>query len=126
MRHFALQRLVRLTLYAALAHCTLACGADSDHRPPIGTPTGPVGPIVTEGGSSSVGGQAGTSPSVGGGAIGVTGGGFDVAAGGANPFGVGGTGSAGRDPFGVGGAFTGSDPFGIGGIPSGISGTSSF
>jgi len=139
MRHFALQRLTRLTLYATLAHGALACGADTDRGPPIGSPRGPGGPIVSEGGATNLGGQAGANSSFGGSAPGVSGGAFNASAGafdatagafnasagGGNAFAAGGAlGSAGRDPFGVGGGR--GDPFGIAGTPSASAGASSF
>ncbi|HET7541504.1 MAG TPA: hypothetical protein VFK05_16625 [Polyangiaceae bacterium] len=126
MPHFVFQRFVRLTLYATLARCALACGADSDHGPPIGSPTGPAGPVITEGGSANPGGQGGANPTLGGSATSLVGGGFDTATGGSNSFGAAGVASAGRDPFGIGGAVSGSDPFGSGGTASPFSGMSSF
>jgi len=125
MPHFASQRFVRLTLYATLARCALACGADSDHGPPIGSPRGPLEPVITEAGSANPDGQAGTKTSAGGSATSLSAGGFNAQTGGSNSFATAGTG-AGRGPFGIGGAFSGSDPFASGGTPSAFSGTSSF
>ncbi len=130
MRHFAIQRLARLTLYATLARCALACGADSDHGPPIGAPTGPV--IVDEGGNSNGngpgnGGQPG-NPNGGAAANGASGTFNTAANGGTGQFEVGGNGNGGGNPFGVGGSSTG-DPFGSAGLnttPSGFSGSSAF
>jgi hypothetical protein len=123
MTHFVLQRCARLALYATLARCALACGADTDHGPPIGSPTGPVGPVVNEAGSTASNGQAGNQ-NAGGASPGTTpelGGAFDSAAGGATVFGFGGNGSAGRDPFGIGGSGPDNNPFGSGGSVSSFS-----
>lgn len=128
MRHIALQG-ARLVLYATLAHCALACGADTDHGPPIGSPPGPTGPVVNDGGRFDGGGQGGANQNTGGGNPGVTPGitGGTLGAAGNDSIGIGGSGVAGGDPFGVGGAATGgSNPFGIAGTPSAFSGTSSF
>lgn len=126
MRHFVLQRFVRLALYATLARCALACGADTDHGPPIGSPTGPIGPVVSEAGSSASAGQAGNN--TGGASIGTSpdfGGAFNSATGG-SAFGAGGSGSAGRDQFGVGGSGPSTDPFGAGGSVTASFGGSPF
>ncbi|HEX2672370.1 MAG TPA: hypothetical protein VHM25_15925, partial [Polyangiaceae bacterium] len=92
MRHFVLQRCVYLALYATLARCALACGADTDHGPPIGSPTGPVGPVVSEAGSSASAGQTGNH--TGGANTGTTpeleGGTFNGSSGSASVFGTGG------------------------------------
>jgi hypothetical protein len=127
MRLFARQQLAHLALFATLARCALACGADSDHPPPIGSPTVPTVPIVEGGGSSAGGstGQPGTS--LAGAAATIDSGGSSFGSGG-SPFGSGGgsplgNGSAGGSPFGTGGSATASDPFGIGGSTfSGFSG----
>jgi hypothetical protein len=114
MRLFARQRFAHLALYATLGHCALACGADTDRAPPIGSPTGPIGPIVEKGGNSSAdnAGQPGTS--LAGGAATTIGTGGDTPGTGGARFGVAGN-SAGGNAFGSGGSTTGSDPFGIGG-----------
>jgi len=118
MAHLAVQWFARLTLCATIAHCALACGADSDHGPPIGAPTGPIGPIINEGGSTNGSGGAGQS---GGNAnagpnVGTSGSPDVVGIGGSAPFG---NGSAGRDPFT-------DNPFGIGGTPSASAGLGPF
>jgi len=118
MRHFGFQRLARFSLCTLLAHCALACGADTDHGPPIGSPTGPGGPVVVEGGGFGGLGQGGSSANTGGNATGTIAGASNTEVGGADSFGIGGDGSAGRDPFGIAGAST--DPFGIGGNPSAL------
>jgi len=128
MRHFAVQRCARLTLYATLAHCLLACGADDEHGPPIGAPTGPV---VNEGGSSNAGANAGGgTPGAGapaiGGPVGASGAFGTAGAAASNPFGTAGDGSAGRDSFGIGGSGSGSDRFGGAGSPNAFAGTSFF
>ena len=127
MRHFVLQRCVRLALYATLAHCALACGADTDHGPPIGSPTGPIGPVVSEAGSPASAGQAGTN--TGGASVGTTsdlGGVFNTATGGSSVFGTGGNGTGGRDPFAVGGSGPSNNPFGAGGTVTASFGGSAF
>jgi len=96
MRHFAIQSVARLMLYASFARCAWACGADGDHGPP----TGPIGPIIIEGGASS--GGAATGGAAPNGMSGDSA--FNVA--GAR-FGAGGDGSAGRELFGTGGSGTG-------------------
>jgi hypothetical protein len=130
MRHFAFRRFAHLTLYATLACCASACGADSDHGPPIGSPTGPIGPIVNEGGAFSGGGSAGqpgVNANAGQPGFGPSGGAFNQpGSSGANSFGIGGTGSAGRDSFGVAGFGPGSDPFGVGGSLNASGGASFF
>ena len=133
MRHFSVQRFARLTLYAALAQCALACGADSDHGPTIGAPTVPIGPVIDEsggassqaGGSSQSGnpGQPDPIPGTGGAAADATAGAFG--SGGRDSLGTAGNGSAGRDPFGIAGSSS-SDPFGIAGGPSASAGLGSF
>lgn len=125
MRHFALRQLARFSLCAALAHSVLACGADTDHGPPIGSPPGPTGPIVVEAGGYAGTGQGGANSNAAGGATVTSGGSFDPGAAGTTQFGAGGSGGAG-DPFGVGGTATGSDPFGIGGSSSPSFGGSPF
>ena len=107
MRHFAVQRCAPLILCATLAQCLVACGADTDHGPVIGIPSGATGPVVVEGAGNGSGGanQGGSAPG------GANGGAFDSGAG--NSFGLGGNGTGGSDRFGTGRA--GSDPFGIGG-----------
>jgi hypothetical protein len=119
MRLFARQQFAHLALFATLARCVLACGADTDHAPPIGSPT-PTGPIVEQGGSSS-GGVTGRPGD------GFAGGAATIGSGG-NPatFGTGGdasfAGNGSGNTFGSGGSATASDPFGVGGTSSGFSG----
>jgi hypothetical protein len=125
MRHFAVQRFVRLTLYATLAHCALACSADDDRSPPIGAPTGPTEPVITGGGAfnGGSGGQPGANPNDGAANTGTNGGVFNLpGAAGASSFGA--TGGTGRDPFGIAGS--GTAPFGIAGAASASAGTSFF
>ncbi|HYP75845.1 MAG TPA: hypothetical protein VER12_07820 [Polyangiaceae bacterium] len=126
MKHSAFQRLTALTMFTALAHCTLACGADTDRNPPIGAPPGP-GPVVSEAGAPNgggAGGQPGSNAS-GGVATSIGGNVFDSAGtGGSNVFGTGTAGAG--EPFGIGGSGPGSGPFGIAGTPSPFSGASSF
>jgi hypothetical protein len=122
MRHFAVQRFARLTLYATLTHCALACSADDDRSPPIGAPTGPIEPVITGGGafSGGSGGQPGANPIAGAANNGTNGGAFNLpGAAGASPFGNGG-----RDPFGIAGS--GTAPFGIAGTANASAGTSFF
>src|SRR5690349_4252448 len=91
MRHFAVQRFARLTLYATLAHCVLACSADDDRSPPIGAPTGPIEPPVNQGGafSGGSGGQLGAIPGAGATNNGPNGGAFNLpGAAGASSFGA--------------------------------------
>ena len=93
MGHFVVQPFARLALYATLASCALACGCGADGG--RGPPTGPIGPIITEGGSSNGGGSAGGA-SGGATANGTSGSPFnaaDLESSGA--FGTGGNGSAG-------------------------------
>jgi len=129
MRHFILQRCVHLALYATLARYVVACGADTDHGPPIGSPTGPSGPVVSEAGASARAGAPGNQ-NTGGASVGTTselgGGTFNSATGGTGAFGTGGDGSAGRDQFGVGGSGPGTNPFGAGGSVSASFGGSPF
>ena len=123
MTHFSVQRFARLVLYATLSNFALACGADSDHGPPIGSPTGPTGPVVGEAGNfngAGTGGQFG-NPSAGAPAVDPSGGSFNTGTAGGAAFG---TGGSGNDPFGIGGSETGSDPFGIGGGAPGTPGAS--
>jgi hypothetical protein len=111
MTHFTFQRVARLTLYATLAHCASACGADTDRSPPIGSPD-PIPPVLSEGGAFTGGGSGGqTSANQNGGGTAVGAGAFNTGAGGGR-FGSAGTAS---DPFGTGGFGSGTDPFGIGG-----------
>src|SRR6478609_1951798 len=119
MRLFARPQFARLALFATLARCALACGADTDHAPPIGSPT--PGPIVEQGGSPSGGGSTGR-PGDGRPGDGLGGGAATIGSGG-NPatFGAGGDASfAGNasgidNNFGRGGSAAASDPFGVGG-----------
>ncbi|HYQ01990.1 MAG TPA: hypothetical protein VER96_25125 [Polyangiaceae bacterium] len=112
MRHLTRQRCAQLALYATLARCALACGADTDRGPPIGSPPGPDGPVIHEAGSTGVaGGQTSSNPNTGGSTAVELGGASSVDTGG-SAFGAGGSPSAGRDPFGVGGSSTGPSPFG--------------
>jgi len=125
MGHSAVKRFTLLTLFAVLAHCALACGAGSDHGPVIGSPTGPTGPIVNEGGTfggAGGPGQPGSNPIAGATALG-TSGASNTGAGG-DLFVTAGNGSAGREPFGTSGS--GSDPFGIAGSPTASGGIGQF
>ncbi|HEY0465684.1 MAG TPA: hypothetical protein VGC79_15830 [Polyangiaceae bacterium] len=120
MRLFALQRTAQLALSVTLAYGALACGADTDHGPTIGSPTGPIGPVVVEAGTSSVGGQGGNSNN--GTTVPGSGGTFNNGSGGSGVFGTAGNGIVGNagngtgntDPFGIGGSPT--SPFGAGGF----------
>lgn len=120
-----------MALCATLAHCALACGADSDHGPPIGSPTGPVGPITNEGGSSNGTGGAGTNANAGTGANpaidGTSGGALNgPGSAGASSLGIAGANGPGGDAFGSGGFATGSDPFARAGGLNAAGGTSFF
>ena len=122
MKPIAVPPFARLKLYATLAQFTLACGGDGGHGPP----TGPIGPIISEGGNSSSGASTGGA-SVGAVPDGMSGGVLSVAGiTNRDPSGTGGDGSAGRDPFGSGGSGTGSDRSGSAGTPSPFGGASSF
>jgi len=123
MRHSTAQQFLRLILYAPLAGCTWSCGADSDHGPPIGSPPGPVGPIVVEAGGSSAG-RSSTNPNAGTGMTEPNGGASDNA--GTDSQGFAGSGSAGRDPFGVGGSGTQRAPSGSAGTPNASGGLAPF
>ena len=107
MRLFARQQFAHLALFATLARCTLACGADTDHAPPIGSPT-PTGPIVEQGGGSPSGGGSTGRPGdgLGGGAatIGTSGNPATLGTGGDASFA--GNGSGGDNTFGSGGSAT--------------------
>lgn len=119
MRLFAPQRFAHLALYATLTRCVLACGADTDHGPTIGSPTGPQGPVVIEAGGSFGGGQGSVNPGTGD-PINGTGGTLDTGSGGTGVFGTAGSGvvgTAGSGVFGTAGAAS-TDPFGIAGSPS--------
>ena len=117
MRHFAVQQFARLALCATLGQCVLACGADTDHGPIVGSPTGPGGPTVNEGGGSNATGGAGPATSAGTGASPV----IDATSGGArdgrDSGGASSLGAAGVDRqfgsggLGSGGFSVGSDPF---------------
>ena len=116
MRHFAVQQFARLALCATLGQCVLACGADTDHGPTVGSPTGPVGPTVNEGGGSNGTGGAGTATSAGTGAspvIDATSGGAQDArgSGGASSLGAAGVDRQFGGGPGSGGFSAGSDPF---------------
>ena len=111
MRHFVRQRCAQLALFATLAHCALACGADTDRGPPIGSPPGPDGPVIHEAGAMGVaGGQASGNLNTGGSTTLALGGASSFETGG-SAFGVGGS-PVGKDPFGIGGSITGPAPFG--------------
>ena len=119
MSLFTRQQFAQLALFATLARCALACGADTDHAPPIGSPTGPTEPIIEQGGRSSGGSGGQAEAALAGGAATIGNPAATPGAGGDNSFA--GNGSGGNT-FGVGGSATASDPFGIGGTSSGFSG----
>jgi len=119
MRLFARQQFAHLALFATLARCVLACGADSDHAPPIGSPT--PGPIVEQGGSPSGGSTGRPGDGLGGGPATIGTGGNSATLGTGGDASFAGNGSGGNT-FGSGGSATASNPFGVGGTSSGFSG----
>jgi hypothetical protein len=112
MRHFDSRSSLCFALLAAFVSSLTAC-SDSDHRPPIGAPTGPI--VVSEGGSST--------PNGGQGAAGTPG--YTAIAGNLNAGGTGGDlfGAAGGNSTGFAGGPT--PPFGSSGSPSAFGGSPS-